>query len=190
MESLVPIEIIEKRIFFIRGHKVMLDNDLAELYDVETFNLNKAVKRNIDRFPSDFMFQITRDEMESLKFQFGISKTSGRGGRRYLPYAFTEQGVAMLSGILNSQRAVHVNIAIMRTFVKLRELLVTHKDLAHKLEELERKIERHDEEISSIFQAIRQLMTPPATPKRKIGFTLKEKQAVYSRRKAKGKQDV
>ncbi|MDP2863897.1 MAG: ORF6N domain-containing protein, partial [Desulfobacterales bacterium] len=165
MESLVPIEIIEKRIFFIRGHKVMLDNDLAELYDVETFNLNKAVKRNIDRFPSDFMFQITRDKMESLKFQFGISKTGGRGGRRYLPYAFTEQGVAMLSGILNSQRAVHVNIAIMRTFVKLRELLVNNKDLAHKLEELERKIERHDEEIRSIFQAIRQLMTSPEKPR-------------------------
>jgi hypothetical protein len=110
----------------------MLDTDLAELYGVETFNLNKAVKRNIDRFPSDFMFQVTKDEIESLRFQFGISKTSGRGGRRYLPYAFTEQGVAMLSGILNSQRAVHVNIAIMRTFVKLRELLTTHKDLANK----------------------------------------------------------
>ena len=182
MESLVPLEIIEKRIFFIRGHKVMLDTDLAELYGVETFNLNKAVKRNIDRFPEDFMFQVTKDEMESLKFQFGISKTSGRGGRRYLPYAFTEQGVAMLSGILNSQRAVHVNIAIMRTFVKLRELLVTHKDLGHKLDEIERKIERHDEEISSIFQAIRNLMAPPEKPKRKIGFDLKEKQARYGRK--------
>jgi hypothetical protein len=187
MESLAPMEIIEKRIFFIRGHKVMLDTDLAELYGVETFNLNKAVKRNTDRFPSDFMSQVTMDEMESLKFQFGISKTSGCGGRRCLSYVFTEQGVAMLSGILNSQRAVHVNIAIMRTFVKLRELLVTHKDLAHKLEELERKIERHDEEISSIFQAIRNLMTPPTTPKRKIGFHLKEKQARYGKKSRSGK---
>ena len=196
METLVPLEAIEKRIFFIRGHKVMLDTDLAELYGVETFNLNKAVKRNIDRFPTDFMFQVTKDEMESLIFQFGISKTSGRGGRRYLPYAFTEQGVAMLSGILNSQRAVHVNIAIMRTFVKLRELLGTHKELAHKLEELERKIERHDEEIRSIFQAIRQLMVPPIKPKRRITgffsdrrsrFDLKEKQARYSIKKSSRK---
>ena len=165
----------------------MLDNDLAELYKVETFNLNKAVKRNIDRFPPDLMFQVNKDEMESLKFQFGMSKTSGRGGRRSLPYAFTEQGVAMLSGILNSQRAVHVNIAVMRTFVKLRELLITHTDLAHKLEELERKIERHDDEIIAIFQAIRQLMAPPESPKRKIGFGLKEKQAKYGKKKRQGK---
>ena len=182
MDSLVLGEIIEKKIFLIRGKKVMLDADLAELYGVETFNLNKAVKRNIERFPTDFMFQVTKDELESLKFQFGISKTSGRGGRRYLPYVFTEQGVAMLSGILNSQRAIHVNIAIMRAFVKLRELLVSHKVLSSKLDDLERKIERHDAEISSIFQAIRQLMTPPTTPKQKIGFHLKEKQSAYGRK--------
>ena len=179
MEPLVPVEIIEKKILLIRGQKVMLDADLADLYGVETFNLNKAVKRNIDRFPMDFMFQITKEEMESLRFQFGISKITGRGGRRYLPYAFTEQGIAMLSSVLNSNRAVHVNIAIMRAFVKLRELLISHKDLAHKLDQLESKIERHDKEISSIFEAIRQLMAPPESPKRKIGFDLKEKQTRY-----------
>ena len=125
---------IERRIYLIRKQKVMLDSDLAELYGVETFNLNKAVKRNIDRFPDDFMFQLSQEEAESLRFQIGMSKVSGRGGRRYLPYAFTEQGVAMLSSVLNSKRAVQVNIAIMRAFVKLRELLATHKDLAQKLE--------------------------------------------------------
>jgi len=176
MESLVSIELIEKRIFFIRGHKVMLDTDLAELYGVETFNLNKAVKRNIDRFPSDFMFQVTKDEMESLKFQFGISKTSGRGGRRYLPYVFTEQGVAMLSGILHSQRAVHVNIAIMRTFVKLRELLVNHKDLKKQIEAME---EKYDQQFQIVFEAIKQLLETDAKPRKKIGFIVKEKQRGY-----------
>jgi len=180
MESLVSIELIEKRIFFIRGHKVMLDTDLAELYGVETFNLNKAVKRNIDRFPSDFMFQVTKDEMESLKFQFGISKTSGRGGRRYLPYVFTEQGVAMLSGILHSQRAVHVNIAIMRTFVKLRELLVNHKDLKKQIEALE---EKYDQQFQIVFEAIKQLLETDAKPRKKIGFIVKEKQRSYGRSK-------
>jgi hypothetical protein len=105
MKALVPVEIIEKKILLIRGEKVMLDADLAELYEVETFNLNKAVKRNIDRFPQDFMFQLTREEVDSLRFQIGMSKKEGRGGRRYLPYAFTEQGVAMLSSVLNSERA-------------------------------------------------------------------------------------
>jgi hypothetical protein len=113
----------------IRGQEVILDSDLAELYGVKTFNLNKAVKRNSDRFPLDFMFQITKEEMESLRFHFGISKIIGRGGRRYLPYVFTEQGIAMLSSVLNSPRAVQMNIAIMRVFVKPREMIVTHKDL-------------------------------------------------------------
>ena len=161
MKALIPIEIIERKIYLIRSQKVMLDSDLAELYGVKTFNLNKAVKRNIDRFPQDFMFQLTKEEADSLRFQIGMSKSEGRGGRRYLPYAFTEQGVAMLSSVLRSERAIHVNIAIMRVFVKLREFLSTHKELAHKLAELERKIERHDEEIKAIFDAIRQLMTPP-----------------------------
>jgi len=145
----------------------MLDSDLAQLYGVETFNLNKAVKRNIDRFPNDFMFQLTKEEADSLRFQIGMSKTIGRGGRRYLPYAFTEQGVAMLSSVLNSKRAVQVNIAIIRAFVKLREMLATHKDLARKLEEMEKK---YDAQFNVVFDAIRQLMTPPGKHKRKIGF--------------------
>jgi len=169
MKALIPQEVIERKIYLIRGHKVMLDNDLAKLYGVTTFNLNKAVKRNLDRFPDDFMFQLNSPEFKSLRFQIGISK-KGRGGRRYLPYAFTEQGVAMLSTVLRSKRAIQVNIAIMRVFVRLRQMLATHKELAHKLNEFERKIERHDEEIKAIFDALRQLMTPPDKPKQRIGF--------------------
>jgi hypothetical protein len=169
MRHVIPQEVIENKIFMIRGHKVILDSDLAGLYQVTTFNLNKAVKRNIGRFPEDFMFQLNNDEYKSLTFQFGISK-KGRGGRRYLPYAFTEQGVAMLSSVLHSERAVQVNIAVMRAFVKLRQMISTHKELAHKLSELERKIERHDSEIQAIFAAIRQLMAPPSKPAKKIGF--------------------
>ncbi len=146
----------------------MLDSDLAELYGVETKQLKRQVRRNIKRFPDDFMFELTQEEYKDfLRCQFG---TSSWGGRRYLPYAFTEQGVAMLSSILNSERAVIVNIAIMRTFVKLREILSTHKELAFKLTELERKFEKHDEEIQTIFEAIRQLMIPPEKPHRRIGF--------------------
>lgn len=167
MKAIIPVETIEKKILLIRGEKVMLDADLAELYGVETFNLNKAVKRNIDRFPSDFMVQLTKEEANSLRFHIGMSKTSGRGGRRYLPYAFTEQGVAMLSSVLNSKRAVQVNIAIMRAFVKLREMLATHKDLARKLNEMEKK---YDAQFKVVFDAIRQLMIPPEKKRRKIGF--------------------
>jgi len=169
MDSLVPVELIEKKIYLIRGHKVMLDSDLAELYKVETRTLIQAVKRNINRFPSDFMFQLNYQEVASLRSQIVTSKP-GRGGRRYLPYVFTEQGVAMLSSVLNSERAIEVNIAIMRAFVKLREMLSSNKELAHKLAQLERKIEKHDDEIKLIFDAIRQLMTPPETKKMKIGF--------------------
>ena len=170
MKELMPQEVIENKIYLIRGHKVMIDKDLAMLYGVKTKNLNKAITRNIERFPEDFMFQLTPDEFTSLRFQFGTSK-KGRGGRRYLPYVFTQEGVAMLSGVLNSERAVQVNIAIMRAFVKLRQIISTHKELAHKLNELERKIERHDTEIQSIFEAIRQLMTPPPDKsKKRIGF--------------------
>jgi phage regulator Rha-like protein len=147
----------------------MLDRDLAELYGVPTKVLNQAVKRNHRRFPADFMFQLTLQEAQSLRFQFGTSKR-GRGGRRYLPFAFTEQGVSMLSSVLNSERAVQVNIQIMRTFTQLREMVSTHKALAQKLVELERKFESHDEHIHSLFEAIRQLMEPPPTRKRKIGF--------------------
>jgi hypothetical protein len=159
---------IERRIYEIRGKQVMLDNDLAELYDVETFNLNKAVKRNLDRFPTDFMFQLTATETESLRFQIGISKPSGRGGRRYLPYVFTQEGVAMLSSVLNSDRAIQVNVAIMRAFVQLRVMLTSHKDLARKLDTLENK---YDEQFSVVFKAIRKLMTPSSVPpERRIGF--------------------
>jgi hypothetical protein len=165
---LISPSFIERRIYLVRKQKVMLDSDLAELYGVETFNLNKAVKRNIDRFPDDFMFQLSPEEAESLRFQIGMSKVSGRGGRRYLPYAFTEQGVAMLSSVLRSERAVQVNIAIMRAFVKLREMLATHKDLSQKLEALEKK---YDRQFKVVFDAIRQLMKPENPPKeRRIGF--------------------
>ena len=187
--GIIPMEVIEQKIFLIRGQRVMLDKDLAELYGVETFNLNKAVKRNIDRFPDDFMFQLVREEFENLIFHFGISSTpanrreltgkAGWGGTRKLPYAFTEQGVAMLSSVLRSKRAVHVNIAIMRAFVRLREILAAHKDLASKLGELEKKYEGHDKKIQSIFQAIRQLMEPPKKMKRQIGFRVQERPVAY-----------
>jgi hypothetical protein len=166
-KSLIPTERIEQCILLIRGHKVMLDRDLAKLYGVTTFNLNKAVKRNLDRFPGDFMFQLDFQELRSLIFQIGISKTEGRGGRRHLPYAFTEQGVAMLSSVLKSKRAVQANVEIMRTFVRLRQLLASHADLARKLEELEKK---YDAQFKVVFDAIRQLMTQPETPPRRIGF--------------------
>jgi len=159
-QSPIPVERIEKAILLVRGQKVMLDRDLAELYGVETGALNRAVKRNIQRFPEDFMFQIPDEEAERLRCQTGISKR-GRGGRRYLPYVFTEQGVAMLSSILNSERAIEVNIAIVRVFVRLREMMATHKELAFKLAEREERLEGHDEQIQHIFEAIRQLMTPP-----------------------------
>lgn len=145
----------------------MLDRDLAELYQVTTGNLNKAVSRNLGRFPEDFMFQLSEEEFGNLRFQFGTSRW---GGQRYRPYAFTEQGVAMLSSVLNSKRAIQVNIAIMRAFVRLREVMATHKDLAHKIEALERKYGEHDEEIQVIFRAIKKLLEPSAAPRRRIGF--------------------
>lgn len=176
MKRIVPSEVIEQKILLIRGHKVMLDKDLAKLYGVKTRALNQAVQRNIERFPEDFMFQLTREEFNNLMFHFGRSNlksqnvTSTWGGTRKLPRVFTEQGVAMLSSALRSKRAILVNIAIMRTFVKLREILSAHKELAHKLSQLERKIEKHDEEIKTIFDAIRQLMAQPQKPRRRIGF--------------------
>lgn len=179
---------IEDAIFLIRGQKVILDRDLAALYGVTTSNLNKAVKRNPDRFPGDFMIQLTAEEAEALRFHSGTLK---RGQHyKYLPHAFTEQGVAMLSGILRSHRAVQVNVAIMRAFVRLREALSLHKELAHKLAELERKIESHDAGIHSLFEAIRQLMAPtppPEEPKREIGFHIKEEAPPYriARKKTK-----
>jgi hypothetical protein len=181
MTTLVPTELIASKIYLIRGIKMMLDRDLAELYGVETRSLIQAVKRNMERFPSDFMLQLTKEEFDSLRSQIVISK--GKGGRRYLPYVFSEQGVAMLSSVLKSKRAVEVNIAIMRVFVKLRETVATHKELSRELEDLEQRIEGHDEKIQVIFEAIRQLMAPPDKKgKKKIGFTAKEKQRAYGKR--------
>lgn len=166
MEDLELKQSIESKIFFIRGQKVMLDKDLAELYGVETRILNQAVKRNIHRFPDDFMFELTLEEHTSLRSQIVISK-KGKGGRRYMPFAFTEQGVAMLSSVLNSERAIFVNIQIMRTFIKLRELFVTHKDLQRKIEEMEKK---YDQQFKVVFDAIKALLTVPKSKTKKIGF--------------------
>ena len=169
MTELVPTELIASKIYLIRNVKVMLDRDLAELYGVETRSLIQAVKRNIERFPLDFMLQLTKEEFDSLRSQNVISK--GKGGRRYLPYVFSEQGVAMLSSVLKSKRAIEVNVAIMRAFVKLIETLTTHKELSRKLSDLERKLGDHDEQIQAIFEAIRQLMLPPDEKgKRKLGL--------------------
>ena len=162
--SIIPTEKIEHRIYLIRGHKVMLSVDLAMLYGVEPRALVQAVKRNKERFPEDFMFQLTQEEFENLKSQIVISSW---GGRRAAPYAFTEQGVAMLSSVLRSRQAVQANIAIMRAFVRLREMLSTHKVLAQKLAELEEKVSKHDKEIQAIFEVIRRLMAPPT---RAVGF--------------------
>ena len=163
----IAVEIVATKILLVRGKKVMLDKDLAGLYGVETRDLNKAVKRNFQRFPEDFMFQLTEEE-RNLMFQIG---TSSWGGTRKLPYVFTEQGVAMLSSVLKSERAIWVNIAIMRAFVKLRELLLTHKELAQKLEELERKYQLHETDIQVIFEAIKRLLErPPEPPKPRFGM--------------------
>lgn len=163
--SLVPVERITQSIIFIRSQKVLLDADLATLYDVETKILVQAIKRNIDRFPEDFMFQLTKQEFDDLRSQF---VTSSRGGRRYPPYAFTEQGIAMLSSVLRSKRAIHVNIEIMRAFVQLRRMLANHEDLARKLSDLEKK---YDTQFKIVFDAIRRLMTTPEPKKtRPMGF--------------------
>ena len=158
-ESIVPVEIIQNKIYLIRGQKVMLDKDLSVLYGVLTRNLNKAVRRNLDRFPVDFGFTLTKDEFKDLMFQFG---TSNWGGTRKLPMVFTEQGVAMLSSVLRSKRAIQVNIQIMRVFVKLKEMMSSHKDLARKIDDLEKKFQVHDQKIIQIFDAIRRMMAAPA----------------------------
>ena len=175
MANLVPTERTESLIFLLRGHKVMLDADLAELYGVETKALNRAFMRNRERFPEDFVFQLTENEFEDLRCQFGTSRW---GGRRYFPYAFTEQGVAMLSGVLHSKRAIQVNVEIMRTFVRLRKLLASNAQLARKLEALEKK---YDAQFKVVFDAIRQLMSPPEPKKGKIGFLVRERAAKYGR---------
>lgn len=169
MSGKVLVEKVERRILLIRGQKVMLDSELAGLYGVPTKVLNQAVKRHRKRFPSDFMFRLSPQEAKFLRSQI-VTSNKGRGGRRYAPLVFTEQGVAMLSSVLNSERAIQVNIAIMRAFVRLRRMLATHRQSAQELAEMERKIEGHDQQIRSIFDAIRHLMAPPEPPKRRIGF--------------------
>jgi hypothetical protein len=171
-QSLIPVERIERSILLIRGQKVMLSLDLAMLYDVEPRVLIQAVKRNSERFPSDFVFQLDENELEILKSQNVISSSVSWGGaRRAAPYAFTEQGVAMLSSVLRSPRAVAVNIEIMRAFVRLRQMLLSHVELARKVDSLERK---YDGQFKVVFDALRQLMQPPEKPKRPIGFHAKQ----------------
>ncbi len=176
-----PAGLIERRINLVRGVNVMFDNDLAELYQVPTKSLNLAVKRNLVRFPADFMFQINDKEFESLRFQIETSNlrsqfatsSENRGGRRYLPYVFTEQGVAMLSSVLKSERAIAVNIAIMRAFVKLREIMTTHKELEKKIQDLEKNQKKQKVDISSIFIVINKLLEKPKEPeepKQRMGF--------------------
>lgn len=164
-QTILPEEIVQSKIYFIRGKKVMLDSDLAFLYQVETKNLNKAAQRNIERFPEDFMFQLSHKESTSLRFQIGTLKRGKH--KKYLPYVFTEQGIAMLSSVLRSERAIQVNIQIMRTFTKIREMLATNKELREKIEELEKK---YDEQFTVVFDAIKQLITEEEKPKTEIGF--------------------
>lgn len=180
-KEIIPIERIAQSIRWIPGQKVLLDSDLAALYGVTTGNLNKAVKRNSDRFPSDFMFELKPEELTDLKFQFGISRWGGR--RRSRPHVFTEQGIAMLSSVLHSERAIKVNIAIMRAFVRLRQILATNREVAKKFSELEQRVGKHDDEIDAILEAIRQLMAPPYRPRREIGFHVREKAPRYRARK-------
>ncbi len=180
-KQIVSTAQIAQSIHFLRGQRVLLDFDLAALYGVTTGNLNKAVKRNPERFPADFMFQLRGEEWENLIFHYGISKT--RGGRRHRPYAFTEQGVAMLSSVLRSERAVKVNIAIMRAFVQLRATLETNRELGQKFAELEKRVGTHDHEIAAIIDAIRQLMAPAKKPAREIGFHVRETAPRYWTRK-------
>lgn len=170
-QALVPAERIESRILLIRGQKVILDSDLAELYQVSTKRLNEQVKRNQERFPEDFMFQLTLEETEALRSQFATSDR-GRGGRRYRPFAFTEHGTVMVASVLNSPVAVQASIQVVRAFIRLREILTTHKELARKLAELERK---YDQQFKVVFDAIRALMTTPEQKRQRIGFHAEDK---------------
>ena len=194
--EIIPIERVAQSIRWIRGHKVLLDSDLALLYGVATKVLNQAVKRNRERFPDDFMFQLNADETGFLRSQFVtlekerrtnwsqiVTSSEKHRGKRYRPYAFTEQGIAMLSSVLKSDRAIKVNIAIMRAFVKLRQLLNVNRELAKKFSELEQRVGKHDEDITAIMEAIRQLMAPPEKPRREIGFHVREKVPRYRVRK-------
>lgn len=169
MNKVIPVndQLIVEKIYLLRGKKIMLDKDLAELYAVETKQLKRQVKRNAKRFPSDFMFELTKQEFENLRSQFG---TSSWGGSRYLPIAFTEEGVAMLSSVLNSERAIQVNIQIIRIFSRFREMILTHKDILLKLEQMEKKLSKHDEEIQLVFSALKKLLNAPKVERKRIGF--------------------
>ena len=201
-KEIVPASRIARSIYLLRGQKVMLDFDLAALYGVPTKVLNQAVKRNCERFPGDFLFRPTAEEISNLKSQIVTSSlqdpddqltkpnwsqivtgSKGHGGARHRPYAFTEQGVAMLSSVLKSERAVKVNVAIMRAFVKLREALETNRALTQKFSDLETRVGKHDEEIGAIIEAIRQLMAPPQKPRREIGYHVREPSPRYGSRK-------
>ncbi|HXR30880.1 MAG TPA: ORF6N domain-containing protein [Solirubrobacterales bacterium] len=175
--ELIAAPAIEKRILAVRGQQVMLDEDLADLYGVETRRLVEQVKRNLDRFPGDFMFQLSKAETAALRSQIATSN-AGRGGRRYAPYVFTEQGVAMLSGVLRSKRAIAVNVEIMRTFVELRRVAASYSAIERRLEQLERetttRFGQHDQQLSQIFKTLRHLISPPVRPKRPVGFRLPE----------------
>ena len=172
-QSLTPVERIVSQIYLVRGHKVMLDRDLAALYGVPTKALNQAIKRNLARFPEDFMFQLSKAEVANLRSQ---TVASSWGGRRYLPYVFTQEGVAMLSSVLRSARAIQMNIVIMRAFVRTRELLATNKDVAKRLQDIERRQNEQEEKIDGIVQVIEVLMEPdPVPPSRRIGFKTDDK---------------
>jgi phage regulator Rha-like protein len=167
----VAVQLIERRIYLVRGKKVMVDSDLAELYGIETKMLNRAVRRNVDRFPEDFMIQLKAEEAESLRFQIGTLEPAGRGQhRKYLPYVFTEQGVAMLSSVLNSKRAIEVNIAIMRVFVNLRDMLESNEQLNRKFTAVVRKLSEHDKYFKVVFDELKKLTTQPSPTPRRIGF--------------------
>jgi hypothetical protein len=178
MKDLVPIERIVRGIYLIRDKKVMMDRDLAELYGVDTAQLKRAVKRNIERFPSDFMFELTKQELEDWRCQFGTSNGT-RMGLRYLPMAFTEQGVAMLSSVLRSRRAISVNIQIMRAFTQLRQMLSTHEDLRKKIEDLESK---YDQQFKVVFEAMKRLLDAEERPIKRIGFEVKEPKTPYGKK--------
>jgi len=170
----VPVQLIERRIYLIRGHKVMIDADLAELYGVPTRELNQRVQRNRKRFPEDFMFQLTKEEAEALRSQFVISKL-GRGGRRYQPYVFTEPGVAMLSSVLNSEHAIEVNITIMRAFIRLRQMLESNEELNRKFAAVIRKLSIHDKYFRVVFDELKKLTEQPSPPRKAIGFKIIDK---------------
>lgn len=174
----VPVELIQSKILVVRGERIMLDRDLAELYGVETAQLKRAVRRNRERFPTDFMFELRKAEFDNLRCHFGISNW---GGIRYAPMAFTEQGVAMLSSVLNSKRAIEVNVLIMRAFVGLRQMAASNKDLFLKIEEMEKK---YDHQFRVVFEAIKQLMAPPEPKKKEIGFHARDRRASYRGRLA------